>query len=64
MAAEAKSKEEMQDIGKLAHKYHVRMEVLGGIMADNGWKPGKQVTEKTFRKALMEFQKAPISGGI
>lgn len=64
MAAAEKAKEEMHDIGELAHKYHVRIEVLGGIMTANGWKPGKQVTEKAFKKALVDFWKAPISGGL
>lgn len=63
MAAAEKAKEEMHDIGALAHRYHVGIEVLGGIMTANGWKPGKKVTEKAFKKALYEFRKAPISGG-
>lgn len=63
MATAEKTKEEMHDIGALAHRYHVGIEVLGGVMAANEWKPGKQVTEKAFKKALYEFQKAPISGG-
>lgn len=36
--------------------------VFEGTKAANGWKTGKEVTEKDYDEAIEEFKKAPIDG--
>lgn len=36
--------------------------VFEGVKAANGWKTGKKVTEEDYKKAVKDFEKAPIDG--
>lgn len=36
--------------------------VFDGVKAANGWKTGKQVTEKAYKEAVESFNKAPMDG--
>jgi hypothetical protein len=36
--------------------------VFEGVKAANGWKTGKQVTEKNYKEAVETFNKAPMDG--
>ncbi len=36
--------------------------VFEGVKAANGWKTGKQVTEKNYKDAVEQFNKAPMDG--
>lgn len=58
-----KSAEEKKSIEQLAKEHKIPEEALAGMMAANGWKPGKQMLDKEFQKAFTGFQKAPIHGG-
>lgn len=36
--------------------------VFEGLKAANGWKAGKEITEEAYRKAVDDFNRAPIDG--
>ena len=36
--------------------------VFHGVKASNGWKTGKQVTEKAYKEAVEQFNRAPMDG--
>lgn len=36
--------------------------IFEGVKAANGWKTGKQVTVEAYKKAVEEFNNAPMDG--
>lgn len=36
--------------------------IFEGVKAANGWKTGKQVTVEVYKKAVEEFNNAPMDG--
>ena len=38
--------------------------VFEGVKAANGWKTGKQVTEKAYKEAVEQYNKAPMDGRV
>jgi hypothetical protein len=45
-----------------AEKLTVRKSELAAIMAMQGWKYGKKVSERVFKEALNTFLSAPMGG--
>lgn len=50
------------DIEELKIQENTPDAVFEGVKAANGWKTGKQVTEKSYKEAVESFNKAPIDG--
>lgn len=49
-------------IEELRDKYKVSDAVFEGVKAAKKWKPGRQVEEDEFTKAVEDFKTAPIDG--
>jgi len=54
---------ELHTIEELQKKNQIKRAVFAGACAANGWKPGKQLTEKEFLEAIAKFTGAPMHGG-
>ena len=52
----------LMSIEELKQKLGVPDAVFEGTKAANGWKNGRQVTEKEFQEACEAFRRAPVDG--
>ena len=60
--AETRQAASLMSIEGLKQKLGVSDSVFEGTKAANGWKSGRQVTEKEFQEACEAFRRAPVDG--
>ncbi|MEF2968356.1 hypothetical protein V3851_23725 [Paenibacillus sp. M1] len=53
---------ELRDVGELKQLLNVPESTYQGVAASENWKPGRQVTQAEFEKAVDRFNGSPISG--
>ncbi|EJL38944.1 hypothetical protein PMI08_05228 [Brevibacillus sp. CF112] len=60
--AETPEMPQLVSVEELQQRHATPSSVFVGVMAAQGWKPGKQVEEKEYVRAVADFLGSPISG--
>lgn len=53
---------ELLEIGELRRKHKVSRAIYAGVCSANDWRPGKQLSEDDFLRAVEAFAGAPADG--
>lgn len=60
--AETSEAPQLATLEELQAKHGTSAAIFTGLMAAQGWKPGKQVTEDAYKQAVSDFLGSPIDG--